>query len=183
MAKLFLSYARDDDEQFVWRLYKDLTEAGFDVWFDRVSMPSRQLSFHQEIRDAITECDRLLLVIGPCTIESEYIDQEWRFALDAGKCVNPIVRLNHVLGDIDGYSLIPEELALVHAEDFRDDENYAQHTQSLFRQLSESLPPLGKLVGVPTLPRHFRSQRERLKEIRELLLIDLQKLAQLIECL
>ncbi len=51
--KLFLSYARDDDEPFVRRLYEDLVKAGFEVWFDRVSMPSRQLTFYQEIRDAI----------------------------------------------------------------------------------------------------------------------------------
>jgi hypothetical protein len=48
-----LSYARNDDEAFVRRLHADLTCAGFDVWFDRVSMLSRQLTFHQEIRDAI----------------------------------------------------------------------------------------------------------------------------------
>ena len=53
MTSIFLSYARNDDEAFVHRLYADLTNAGFDVWFDRVSMPSRQLTFHQEIRDAI----------------------------------------------------------------------------------------------------------------------------------
>jgi len=38
-VRLFLSYARDDDEPFVRRLYDDLIKAGFDVWFDRLSMP------------------------------------------------------------------------------------------------------------------------------------------------
>jgi hypothetical protein len=68
MTSVFLSYARNDDEAFVRRLYTDLIKAGFDVWFDRVSMPSRQLTFHQEIRDAIAARDRLLLVIdvGEC---------------------------------------------------------------------------------------------------------------------
>jgi hypothetical protein len=50
MTSIFLSYARADDEAFVRRLYADLTSAGFDVWFDRVSMPSRQQPFRQEIR-------------------------------------------------------------------------------------------------------------------------------------
>ena len=71
------------------------SKAGFDVWFDRVSMPSRQLTFHQEIRDAIAARDRLLLVVGPGVLTSDYVTQEWRFAyFEAGKCVNPIVRLN-----------------------------------------------------------------------------------------
>lgn len=68
MTSIFLSYARGDDGEpfdpaasFVARLYSDLTAAGFDVWFDRVSMPSRTLTFHQEIRDAVAACDRLVL--------------------------------------------------------------------------------------------------------------------------
>ena len=65
MISLFLSYARGDDELFARRLYQDLTARGFPVWFDRVSMPSRQLTFYQEIRDAIAARDRLLLVVGP----------------------------------------------------------------------------------------------------------------------
>jgi hypothetical protein len=36
---IFLSYARNDDEMFVRWCYSDLTNAGFDMWFDRVSMP------------------------------------------------------------------------------------------------------------------------------------------------
>ena len=44
MTKVFLSYARGDDELFVRRLYDDLKKEGFDVWFDRVSMPSRRYS-------------------------------------------------------------------------------------------------------------------------------------------
>jgi TIR domain len=35
---IFLSYARGDDEAFVARLHADLTERGFDVWWDRRSM-------------------------------------------------------------------------------------------------------------------------------------------------
>ena len=94
MTSIFLSYARNHDEAFVRRLHGDLTNAGFDVWFDRVSMPSRQLTFHQEIRDAIAARDRLLLVVGPGVLASDYVSQEWRFAyFKSGKCVNPIVRL------------------------------------------------------------------------------------------
>jgi len=70
MTSIFLFYARDGDKAFVRRLRADLTKAGFDVWFDRVSMPSRQITFHQEIRDAIAVLDRLLLVVGPGVLAS-----------------------------------------------------------------------------------------------------------------
>jgi hypothetical protein len=93
MTSVFLSYARSDDEAFVRRLYADLTKARFDVWFDRVSMPSRQLTFHHEIRDAIAARERLLLVVSPGVLTSDYVTQEWRFAyFEAGKCASQILR-------------------------------------------------------------------------------------------
>src|ERR1039458_7560942 len=79
MGSIFFSYARGDDEEFVWRLYERLKAAGFGVWFDRVSMPSRDLTFYQEIRDAIAACDHLVLVVGPQASGSDYVAQEWRF--------------------------------------------------------------------------------------------------------
>jgi WD40 repeat protein len=178
-VRLFLSYARDDDEPFVARLCTALATAGFEVWFDRASMPSRQLTFHQEIRDAVTACDRLILIIGPNAITSDYVTQEWRFAyFEAVKCVNPIVRLDGAAAarkKIDGYSLIPGDLRLIHAEDFRDDSQFDAHLVNLIRQLNDPLTPAGKLVAVPELPPHYLDQPARLAALRDILLADLQK--------
>jgi len=44
-VRIFLSYARSDDEAFVTRLYGALKDAGFDLWFDRVSMPVSSRSY------------------------------------------------------------------------------------------------------------------------------------------
>ena len=102
MTTIFLSYGRGDDEPFVWRLYEGLTARGFDVWFDRVSMPSRRLTFHQEIRDAVAARDRLVLVVGPHAAASDYVRQEWKFAwFEADKVVTPILRLGDYLLAID----------------------------------------------------------------------------------
>jgi hypothetical protein len=184
MTSVFLSYARGDDEPFVRRLYDGLKQANgpdgvrFDVWFDRTSMPSRALTFYQEIRDAIHERDRLVLVVGPQAIASDYVTQEWQFAyFAANKCVNPVVRLDSrdALGNrVDGYLLIPEDLRGFHAEDFRDDAQFIVHLDNLIRQISEPPPPAGRLVAVPELPPSYRAQPERLKALRDLLLPDLQ---------
>jgi len=64
MNTIFLSYARDDDEPFVERLYHALQARAFDVWWDRLSMPSRLLMFHQEIREPVATRARLVLVVG-----------------------------------------------------------------------------------------------------------------------
>ena len=168
-VKLFLSYARDDDEPFVKRLYESLKAKGFEVWFDRVSMPARALSFTQEIQDAVAASDRLVLVIGPRAVSSDYVAGEWRFAyFKALKCVNPILRL----GDYDS---IPEDLRGPHIEDFRTDAEFDLHLTALARQLSDDLPPLGKIVAVPELPAHYLEQRDRLGQLRDMLLADLSK--------
>jgi DnaJ-domain-containing protein 1 len=65
MGKIFLSYARADDEPFVKQLYQDLTKKGIDVWWDRKAMESRGRTFLQELRDAIEGLDHLIAVIGP----------------------------------------------------------------------------------------------------------------------
>ena len=124
-------------------------------------MPSRQLTFHQEIRDAILERERLLLVIGPFAVKSDYVHREWDFAFNqAGKAVTPILRE----GD---YSLLPAELAQLHCEDFRDDTQYQFHLENLVRQLSDFPPQQGKLFGVPSLPRYYVSRPEKIAFIRE----------------
>ena len=61
---IFVSYGRGDDEPFTGRLYDDLTSRGFRLWSDRRAMPSRGLTFTQEIRDAIDRANRLLLIVG-----------------------------------------------------------------------------------------------------------------------
>jgi WD40 repeat protein len=166
--RLFLSYARGDDEPFVRRLHGDLTARGCDVWFDRVSMPSRQLTFHQEIADAISARDRLVLVVGPKAATSDYVRQEWRWAFDMDKVIVPILRL----GD---YPIPFAELNLLHCEDFRDDARYADAFANLARQLSEPAPPLGRLIAVPALPPHLVGDPARLRALRDAVISDLQK--------
>jgi hypothetical protein len=92
--RLFISYARNDDEPFVKRLHGDLTRAGFDVWWDRVSMPNRGLAFTKEIADAIAAAERVLLICGPAALKSDYVTREWTFALEeACKVITPVVRI------------------------------------------------------------------------------------------
>lgn len=175
MTKVFISYARGDDGEpydpptsFVTRLYRDLTAAGFDVWFDRVSMPCRQLAFHQEIADAIRARDRLVLVVGPKAALSDYVRQEWRWALELDKPVIPILRQ----GDL---SHLPGELSLLHCDDFRDDAQYPAQLAKLIENLRRPAPPLGALYGVPNLPPYFLGRPELLRRVKNALLVDLQK--------
>jgi WD40 repeat protein len=167
---VFLSYAREDDEAFVRKLYGDLKQAGFTVWYDRESLLARGLAFHQEIKDAIrTEADRVVYIGGPKAALSQYVREEWQFALECDHVVvTPILRL----GD---YDQIPGELRLLHCEDFRDDSKYTHALDRLIRSLNQPNPKLGGLFAVPSLPPHFLGRPELMRRVRDALLVDLQK--------
>jgi WD40 repeat protein len=170
MTKVFLSYARGDDELFVKRLYEDLTKVGFTVWFDRNSLLSRGLTFHQEIKDAIrTEVDRVVYIGGPKAANSKYVREEWKSALEYDHVVvTPILRL----GD---YEQIPGELSLLHCEDFRKDATYDKALARLIESLNQPNPRLGGLFAVPSLPPYFLVRPDLMRHVRDALLVDLQK--------
>ena len=141
---LFLSYARADDEPFVRRLYDDLKAHGFNVWFDRVSMPSRGLGFAPEIARAIERADHLLLVCGPAVYSSGYVQAEWQHALAHCKPILPVVRL----GDFPPPILDQLSVNPVDALDMRDGATYAETFAHLLRQVRDQPLPLGALTNV-----------------------------------
>jgi hypothetical protein len=147
---LFLSYGRGDDEAFVKRLYRRLTLEGFDVWWDRVRMPSRSLTFLKEIREAVHAAERVLVVIGPSCVASDYCRAEWQAGLAATKIVNPVLRLGN-------HEQLPPELAGLHCPNLSDDARFEDGLAEILRILAEPAPPLGALHGgVPDVPAHFQ---------------------------
>lgn len=169
MTRVFISYARGDDAAFAQRLYADLTQAGFAVWWDRESLHSVALTFHQQIKDAIhQQIDRLIYIAGPKAAVSDYVREEWKFALECDKPVIPILRL----GD---FNLLPGELSLLHSDDFRNDGQYPAQLAKLIANLRRPEPPLGKLHAVPSLPPHFLGRPDLLRKLKEAVLVDLQK--------
>lgn len=168
-VRVFLSYARGDDEDFVKRLCAALKEAGFTVWFDRESLMSRGLTFHQEIRDAIRcEVDRVVYVGGPKAAASPYVREEWQLGLEFDHVVvTPIFRIGKEEN-------VPGEIGLLHCEDFRDDAQYPASLAKLIASLRQPNPKLGALKGVPDLPPHFLARPELMRRVKDALLVDLQ---------
>jgi TIR domain/NB-ARC domain len=158
-SSIFLSYARSDDELFVRRLFQVLRQE-YRVWFDRESMPSRSLTFLQEIREAIDRADRLIIVIGPVALGSDYVRAEWQYALTAGKLVTPILRLGT-------YDAIPAELANLHCPDFREDADWEHQLSELHRILKEDIPEIGNADQVPAPPAHFQPRLDDLSRLAE----------------
>jgi len=166
-VRIFLSYARSDDEPFVKRLYDDLKDE-FDVWWDRVSMPNRGPTFAQEIRNAIEHTDRLLLVAGTGAFSSDYVKYEWMYAYEIGKAINIALRKCD-------YTDLPEELKNYDAPDFRKDADYDERLQTLVRQMTEPVAPMGQFHDVPALPPHFLQRPDALDALRDLVIADVNK--------
>src|SRR5215831_11103746 len=174
---LFISYARDDDELFVQRLYADLFEKGIRVWWDRKAMESRGRTFLQEIRDAISKVERVILVVGPRALASDYVAVEWHHALQQCKVVIPILRLGAetagplILRKTD-CTLVPAALRQFHVPDFRDDTRYLDALADLIRILMTPIGTLGEVQSVDPLPAHFQSRENHLELLRSSVLAD-----------
>jgi hypothetical protein len=135
MTSIFLSYARDDDELFVSQLYHDLVAHGFEVWWDRISMPNRKLTFNQEIRDAITYCDCLVLIAGPRAFASDYVVQEWKWAHGTGKPMYSLFHRNTIYKRIL-WDLIPEGFGYLSNYYIMSDAYYEQDLSHLIQKIS-----------------------------------------------
>ena len=163
--RIFISYARDDDEAFAKELWRHLEEQGVRVWWDREAMASRGLTFLQEIRDAIASVERVLLIVGPRARLKPYVEVEWRHALREGVIVTPLLRL----GDYDD---VPEALRSLHCEDVREAVPRARAFERIRNIIATPVPRLGPLVGVPRLPTPYLERPGRLDALRTRVLID-----------
>jgi hypothetical protein len=166
MPSVFLSYARADDaDGFVKSVHGALTEAGFNVWWDKASMPSRALTFLHEIAVAIDAADRVLLIVSPAALRSEYVRAEWQYALVADKVVTPVLRAG-------GFDLLPAELKGTHCEDVRPSRDSRDALDAIVRLAHDPPPPLGRAIGVPAPPPHYRPRPGQFARIAERLMLD-----------
>ena len=166
---IFLSYGRGDDEPFVARLHAWLCAGGVPAWFDRSDMPSRSLTFLQEIRDAIHGSARLVIVLGPHATASEYVRAEWQYALADEKIVVPVLRM----GDFD---LVPSELKNLHCEDCRENKDEDVVFARVLELVSEPEPVRGPLYGgVPSPPPCFQPRPDDTTNLAATVLEELDK--------
>jgi WD40 repeat protein len=166
---VFISYARADAEPYAEWLHAQLTARGRSVWWDHAAMKSRGRTFLQEIRDAIEGCDRLLLVVTPAAVASEYVRAEWNHALLFGKNVICLRR-------IGGVALVPPELGKLHAVDASDTRDASKALDEIERHLAEPLPPLGRFRSlVPSLPPRFLPRRSDLEALEQSVLADVHR--------
>jgi hypothetical protein len=85
---VFISYARAD-EQFATELMNRLAkEPDIAPWQDRIRMGPGD--FEEQIKAGIDGADYLVLVMTPGALRSPWVEKEWRYARETGRCIVPI---------------------------------------------------------------------------------------------
>src|SRR5688500_13024122 len=85
---VFVSYARVD-EQFATELMNRLAkEPDIAPWQDRVKMAPGD--FEDQIRRGIDSSELFVLVFTPAALRSTWVEREWRYARESGRCIVPI---------------------------------------------------------------------------------------------
>jgi len=86
---VFISYGRDDGEEFANDLRQRLEAEGIPLWQDRVGMEGGR-DWWLQITQALDQVEFMALVITPEALKSETVRKEWRYARQQGVCVYPI---------------------------------------------------------------------------------------------
>ncbi len=89
MSKVFLSYSRKD-LNFVQGLAQALMSNGVDVWWDLSSLQGGD-NWTNAIPQAIENCELCVVVLSPNSVESEWVQKEYTYALNQKKQIVPLL--------------------------------------------------------------------------------------------
>ena len=89
MAKVFISYSRKD-LNFVQGFAQTLMSNGVDVWWDLSSMQGGD-DWTDAIPQAIENCEMVIVVLSPKSIQSDWVQKEYTYALNHKKRVIPVL--------------------------------------------------------------------------------------------
>ncbi len=149
-GRIFFCYARED-EAFAVPLAQELKRRGVGVWLDQWDIPA-EADWDQTIDKALHECDRLLIVLSPASVQSGEVRGELREALDLKKPILPVLYRS---------CEIPRQLRVIQFVDFSgrkfNDEAAINKLVSACRGEAEEV----KLVQTAPLP-HARKFRWKL---------------------
>lgn len=134
MAKLFLSYGREDKTQAA-ALAADLADLGHEVWFDK-DLTGGQ-AWWEQILGHIRDCDAFILALSPDSLDSVACRREWGYAIDLRRSLLPVLIADGVSEDT-----LPPQLAQIHHTDYRKQDKPA--LMELIKALA-GLPPRAPL--------------------------------------
>jgi WD40 repeat protein len=150
MARIFISYARQDGIEVAKTLRQRLETHGFALWQDLVTLEGGR-DWWTQIEEAIRSrsLEHLVLVLTPAALESPIIRRELRLARQQGRQVSPIRGVPHV--ELGG---LPRWLGHVY------DLDYAEQWELLVRTLAGPSRQVRVPFMAPEPPRGFVDRPE-----------------------
>jgi WD40 repeat protein len=121
---VFISYARENDI-FVKKLYKDLTDAGCNVWFDQEQIQPGQ-SFITEINKGLEKSEFIICVYSTKYFEKFWTQKEMEASL-------PKASENRFIPIYHEECQIPDLLKPIVYIDFRQEKDYIQKLDKLIK--------------------------------------------------
>lgn len=89
MSRIFISYSRKD-EIFARRIASSLSEAGAEIWIDVDDIPVG-MNWSTAIQAGLDQCEIMVMIISPDSMESANVENEWQYFQDHGKKVVPLL--------------------------------------------------------------------------------------------
>jgi len=125
-------------------------------------MPSRGRTLPQEVIEQISECERVIAVIGTRWLASEACQSEWEQALEFGKVINPVLRDKNLK-----FTELPADLKKFLIVNVQPTQDYSVALEELLRVLAEPAAPAGALFGVPSFPNNYQPRPDDLQAVRD----------------
>ena len=92
MPRVFISYS-SQDLNFVEGLAPDLEETNLDVWWDVLSIRGSD-RWQRKIQDALDESQFCVVVLSPNSVQSEWVEREYLYAIELGLKILPLLYRN-----------------------------------------------------------------------------------------
>lgn len=138
LQSCFISYSHKD-EAFAQRLYADLTIAGIDCWYAPEDMPIGG-KIRQTIEEAISDKDKLLLILSAYSVDSIWVEQEVEKAFDLEQQSGNLVLFPIMLDDAvrtTSNAWAATIRRMRHIGDFRKWRKSSEYDHSLHRLLRD----------------------------------------------
>lgn len=88
--RIFVSYGREDWDEFVRPLVDQLRAAGFQVWVDQHLLRGGQ-DWMDQINAALETCTVMLLCVSPDSMDSKHVKLEYRYFFGEDKPIVPVI--------------------------------------------------------------------------------------------
>jgi hypothetical protein len=122
---IFISYSNKDWEKYVKPLIDFLRQNEFKIWIDQRKLHGGD-NWLEEIDNALSVCERMVLCVSPDALRSKYVKKEYRSFIDSEKKLIPVIckttKLPFELRDIQYLSYDEKELLITALKEYGKDQ-------------------------------------------------------------